>query len=239
MRKLDLGEGEIKVYLCLLGSGTGYANRISAQTGMNRTNVYEALDRLVAKGIVCFITKNKVKLFEPRAPEALMLLVDEKENEIRKIRADTLRAVEELRQEASKPKQALEAGIYSGKKGIRSLFEEMLRAKKPLSFLAADLQFRYFFGPYFLQWHKRRAALNISQRTIFPETVRSKVWPMDLWQRKFVEREYTSPTTTIIYGDTCIFVQWSGEPFAIKITNAPIAKSHMNYFNMLWKGAKQ
>ena len=44
-----------------------------------------------------------------------------------------------------------------------------------------------------------------------------------------------NPTTTIIYGDTVLFIQWSDDILAIKINNENIANSHLNYFNLLWK----
>ena len=51
---------------------------------------------------------------------------------------------------------------------------------------------------------------------------------------EFVDNKYTNPTTTILYGNNCVFIQWSKEPIAIKIQNKDLAKSHLNYFNMLW-----
>lgn len=239
LERLGFSPSEIKVYLHLLRKGTGYANSISSGTGINRTNVYEALDRLVGKGVISYITRNKVKVFEAKSPELLKVLVEEKETELSKTKARLFKDLKELKKSIPKSRQPLEAGIVVGRKGLRALFEEILGAGEPLSFLAADLQFRYFFGPYFFQWHKKRKELGIRQRTIFSETVREKVIAMPLWQRKFIGKEYTSPTTTIIYGGTCVFVQWSEEPLAIKIQNQQIAKSHMNYFNRLWSTAKE
>jgi len=109
LSKLGLSPSEIKVYLHLIKKGSSYANRISSETGINRTNVYEALDRLIAKG------------------------------------------------------------------GKRKLLEY-----------------------------------------------------------KFVDNKFTNPTTTIVYGDNCLLINWSDEPIAIKINNREIAKSHLNYFDMLW-----
>jgi|SRR3989344_454680 len=235
---LGFSPSEIKVYLFLVQKGSSYPNEISANTSVNRTNVYEALSRLVSKGVISYITRNKVKVFEAKSPGTLKMLIDEKKKEDEKNTKLALKDIERLSKSPPHAKTKLDAGIFIGRRGIKSLFEEMLTAGKPLHFFAADLQFRYFFGPYFSQWHKKRSELGIEQRTIFPETVRKKTWAMPLWKRKFIPKEYANPTTTIIYGDTCIFVQWLGEPLAIKIENPGIAKSHLNYFNLLWKIAK-
>ena len=84
LEQLGLSPSEIKVYTYLLRKESSYANKISADTGLNRTNVYEALDRLAAKGLAAYITKNKVKLFEAAPAEHIMALVAEKENELKK-----------------------------------------------------------------------------------------------------------------------------------------------------------
>ncbi len=238
LKSLGFSPSEIKIYLCLLRKNSSYPSEISADTSVNRSNVYEALSRLVSKGVVSYITRNKVKVFEAKSTDALEMLILEKQKENEKETKTSIAEIRKLKKSLPHPKSHLDASTFAGKKGIKSLFEEMLETGKPLQFLAADLQFRYFFGPYFEQWHKRRAKLGIYQRTIFPETVREKVKTMQLWERKFIPKEYANPTTTIIYEDTCIFVQWLGEPLAVKIENPGIAKSHLNYFNLLWKVAK-
>ncbi|GEM_PF-982874 len=238
LAKLGFSPSEAKIYLHLLRSGSSYANRISSQTAVNRTNVYEALDRLAAKGAVSFVAKNKVKSFQAKPPEHLLLVLEEKESEIGKTRKALQKDIAEMKKTAQKPKERVEAGIFLGRKALKSLFGEMLEVGEPLSFFAASLQFRYFFGAYFWQWHKKRAALGIPQRAIFPENVRKDIKRPELWERKFVGRGYASPTTTIVYGDNCLFVQWTKEPLAIKIENAGIARSHLNYFNALWNSGE-
>ena len=131
-------------------------------------------------------------------------------------------------------KKSLEAGIFTGKKGLRVLFEEILESKKSISWLASRLQFKEIFGQYFELWHKKRAENGISQRSVWPISFKNKLMKRKLLTYKFVDDRFTSPTTTVIYGDNCLFIQWSKEPLAIKIQNKEIAKSHLNYFNMLW-----
>ncbi|GAG12646.1 unnamed protein product, partial [marine sediment metagenome] len=131
-------------------------------------------------------------------------------------------------------KKSLEANIFVGKKGLRMLYEEILETQKSISLIAAELQFKKLFGPYFELWHKKRIERKIKQRTIIPQSFKTKLKKRNLLKYKFVDNKFTNPTTTIIYGDNCLFIQWSKEPIAIKIQNKEIVKSHLNYFNMLW-----
>src|SRR3989339_83021 len=82
LSKLGFSPSEIKIYLHLYRRGSSYANKISSETRINRTNVYEAVERLIAKGVVSYIIKNKVKWFEAKAPESILSLIQVKEEEL-------------------------------------------------------------------------------------------------------------------------------------------------------------
>ena len=233
LTKLGFSPSEIKVYLHLLTTGASYPQKISSETKINRSNIYEALERLIVKGIVSFIIKNNIKWFEARRIESLFSVIAEKEEEIKKIKNELLIDFKKIIIN-HEPKQ-LEANIFTGKKGLRMIFEEILQEKKPISLIAAQFQFKELFGPYFELWHKKRIEQKIQQRSIFPEAYKLKLKKRTFLTYKFVNNKYTSPTTTIIYGDNCIFIQWIKEPIAIKINNKEITKSHLNYFNLLWK----
>ncbi len=231
LSKLGFSPSEIKIYLHLLKTGSSYPNKISSETRINRSNVYEALDRLISKGVVSFIKKNNVKWFEAKSPESLLSLIKEKEEDIQKTKNNLLKEINNLEINQEK---ALEASIFVGKKGLRIIFEEVLATKKPISLIASKLQFKEVFGPYFELWHKERIKRNISQRSIFPNSFKSKLKERKLLKYKFVDDKFTNPTTIIIYGENCLFIQWSKEPIVIKMNNKEIAQSHLNYFNMLW-----
>lgn len=237
LAKLGFSPSEIKIYLHLYKNGSSYANRISSETKINRTNVYEALDRLISKGIVSIITKNNLKWFEAKPPEAIFSLINEKENEFRMIEKNLSKDINKLKS-AKHDKKPLEANIFTGKKGLRVIFDEILTVKKSICLIASHMQFKEFFGPYFDLWHKQRIEKEIKQKSIFPRKFKDKLEKKELLEYRFIDDKFTNPTTTIIYGDICLFIQWSEEPIAIKIQNKEIVKSHLNYFNMLWDMSK-
>jgi HTH-type transcriptional regulator, sugar sensing transcriptional regulator len=235
LSKLGLSPSEIKVYLHLLKEGSNYPNKISSEAKINRTNVYEALDRLVSKGIISFIVKNKLKWFEAKKPEALFTLIKEKEDQLSITKKNISVEIKKLKKQINPLKNSLEANIFTGKKGLRTIFEDILETKKPISLIAANLQFKELFGGYFELWHKIRIQNKISQRSIFPKSLKSKLKQRKLLKYKFVDDKFTNPTTTIIYGDNCLLIQWGKEPLAIRINDKEITKSHLNYFEMLWE----
>src|SRR3989344_3901787 len=193
---------EITVYLHLLKRGSSYANSISSATGINRSNVYEALDRLIEKGIVSFVSRNKAKWYKASPSESLGSLLKIKEDEFRSQKENFLSSIKELSKIAPPKNEKVDAGIFSGRDGLKMIFEEMLELEKPIAFFAAKLQFSTFFGSYYNQWHMRRAKKQIIQRTIFPENVRhekNKQISIKLRKVRFVDDEFTSPTTTVIF----------------------------------------
>lgn len=237
--KLGLNATEIKVYLFLLQHGGNTANKISNETKITRTNVYDTLNKLIKKGMVSFITKNDVKWFEANS---VLAFAKQKENELKQVTKQIYKDFKSINH--IKDIKPLEAKIYVGKKGLRTIFEEMLTLRKPISLMGSRLQFRDVLGPYQELWHKRRMKKNILERAIFSKRVKKKIENFknkikvhskrDLYQVKFVDDKIISPSGTFIYGDNCVFIQWSDEPIAIKIQNNKITKSHLNHFNTLW-----
>ena len=55
LKELGLTHLEIKLYKFLLLDGPNHAGLISRKTGVHRRNVYDALERLIQKGLVSYI----------------------------------------------------------------------------------------------------------------------------------------------------------------------------------------
>lgn len=227
--KLGLSPSEITIYNHLLSNGADYSNHIARITALNRTNVYEALDRLVSKGLVSFIMRNKVKMFATEKPESLLALVDQRKENLEALRNNINHEISTTKFTAH---QSLEANIFVGKKGLRMLFEEMLEIGQPIYLIAAQLQFQKVFGPYFELWHKKREQKKISMYSIFPLSYKIRLKQRPYLQYSFISK--INPTTTILYGNNCIFIEWADELLAIRITSPKIVESHRNYFKLLW-----
>jgi sugar-specific transcriptional regulator TrmB len=234
LKKIGFSPTEIKVYLYLLKNVNSYANKISQDTNINRTNVYDALHRLISKGIVSYIVKNKIKWFEIKDERSIYEYINEKQNEYNNIKKDLETNIKEFKQKNSTNNKQLEASIYVGKKGLKQLFEEMLCENKNISLITSQYQFKSIFGAYFENWHNKRIKKGILQRSIFPISYKNKIENKKLLKIKYIDNKYTNPTSTFIYNDTCLFIQWGDEITTIKIKDKKFAKSYLNHFNLLW-----
>src|SRR3989338_7800813 len=113
---------EITVYLHLLRRGSSYANGISSVTGINRSNVYEALDRLMEKGMASFVSRNKAKWYKALPPEALLSLLKIREEEFIEGKEEFLKSIRELNKITAPKQEKTDAGIFTGKDGLKMLF---------------------------------------------------------------------------------------------------------------------
>src|SRR3989344_2574665 len=127
--KIGLTEGEAKVYLALSELGSSTVGPIVKKSKVAYSNIYEILNRLIEKGIVSFIIKNKTRDFQAASPSNLIQYLDKKQEQIiqeKEALEKILPDLEKLREAKSKQ----EAEVFIGKKGLRTAYEKLWFAKK-------------------------------------------------------------------------------------------------------------
>lgn len=234
LEDIGLTSNEIKVYMALLELGSSPAGKITKKSQTNRTNVYDALERLMDKGLVTYVIQANRKYFEAVNPRRIIEILKEKEENMEKI-------LPELEQKFSISKEKQEAMLYKGKKGMKSIAEDVLRCgAKETCIFGAEGNFVEIMQHYAWQWHKRRKKLSIRIRIIYNEKLRGKrhkkMFP--LIKMKFISKEYDTPATTWLYGDKVAIIVWSEPIIATVIKSKEVFKSYYNFFNILWKIAK-
>ena len=78
LRKIGLTEGEIRVYEALAYLGQSSTGPIMDKSGISSTKVYLILERLIQRGLVCFIVENNVKKFQIANPQNIIEYLDKK-----------------------------------------------------------------------------------------------------------------------------------------------------------------
>jgi len=233
LEDIGLSPNDIKVYMALLDLGGSLAGAITKKSQINRTSCYDALERLMDKGLVTYVIKSNRKYFSAVEPERLIEILKEKEENINKILPDLKK-----RFDYSKEKQ--EAGLYKGKKGLKSIAEDVLKSGKETLIFGAEGNFVDMMQHYASQWHRRRKKLGISIRIIYNEKIRHKRHEkmFGLTKMRFISREYDTPATTWIYGDNVAIIVWSDPIIATVIKSREVSGSYRNFFEILWKTAK-
>jgi sugar-specific transcriptional regulator TrmB len=229
LRWIGLTGNEAKVYLGLLKLGSAKAGRISKESGINRTTTYDALKRLLEKGLASYVVKANRKLFMPAHPNRLLEMVKEREGETRKI----VPILEDL---YKKPKERQNVTLYHGYKGVKSVFEDIIREGKPNCVLDAEGQFTErmpYYAPYFIRRVEEKAIpiKHLVRRGVDIKTSKTT-------QVKYIPKRVRSSAVTNIYGNKIGIIIWSDPPEAVLIENKLAAESYRNYFDLLWGIAK-
>ena len=234
LQEIGLSITEAKVYLALLDLGSALAGEITKKSEINRTNVYDALERLIAKGLVTYVISANRKVFEAVSPERLKEILIEKEEKLSRV-------LPELTEIYKTSRIKEEATIFKGKKGIKSLFEDILKEKKELLVYGAESRFADMFPAYQKYWNEERAKLGFKIKIIYNEKVkaRKKAEQLKLCQMKYLPKHYEFPSTTLIYGEKVVTVVWTELPFAFLIKSKEAVKSNLTFFDILWGVAKR
>lgn len=228
--RLGLNLSEAKVYLTLLELGRAQAGEISKKSQINRTTVYDSLERLIERGLVTYVISANKKIFRPARPAILI----EKIKETEKIAAELLPELEAVYTQ-SKEKEASE--IYKGRKGIKSILWDILKHKQYVAFGSSG-RFIEIMKHDFLMFQKRKKELKIKARVILDQSSKKSESVQKAYSLfRFVPDEYSAPTTTFVYGDKIAVIIWSETPVATVISSKDVVKSYQNYFNLLWKQA--
>jgi len=239
LESAGLSGNEIKVYLSLLDLGSALAGEITKKSGVNRTNVYDALDRLTEKGLVSYVIQANRKYFEAAAPHKLVKYLEEKEQEIKKKKELIITILPALEKRRKLSREPQESTIYKGRQGLKSVAEDVLGTKKPIFIFGAEGQFVELFTHYAQSWHARRGKLNIPLRIIFNEKLRSVKLTADFpkTEMRFNSRFYDTPSTTWIYGDKVAIIVWSEQPLVTLIRSKDVALSYKQFFDLMWRNS--
>jgi len=237
LKEIGLAEEEIKVYLAMLKIGSNLASKISEETNINRSHVYQLLERLIVKGFVSYVIKENRKYFSAINPEKIMEIIKEREQKLKNILPNLLGLTS-----FEKEKPIVE--IFEGKEGIKTVLHDILKVKKEWLAFGSSGKGQEVLSFYAEHWEKEREKLKIPLRGILDSSESGINRGKDIAKRKYTQikhvyEEYSNPSSTWIYGNRLALVIWSKEhSFAIRITSREITDNFRKHFEVLWKNAK-
>jgi len=235
LEDMGLSKNESKIFLVLLDMGSSTAGVVAEKCKLHRTNVYDALERLIEKGLVAYVLKKDVKYFEATDPENLMGILKEKEENLRKVMPELLLS----RKFAKKT----EVHVYEGVLAARRIFMGLLRYNQPILIFGVPKEAPYVLKPHFLeQFHKQRIEKKIVEKVIYNEDALPRIQELKkipLLEVKTLPKEFNSPMSTNICGDEVFLELFRDNPLTIQIKNKEIADMYIKYFEILWNASKK
>ena len=240
LEEIGLANSEIKVYSALLNLGLAKVGQLIKEVNLHRSRIYEALSRLMDKGLVSNVIKNNVKYFQASNPEKLLGYVDEQKTKLDNKGKEIKKLLPELKKQFELKPEA-EARVLSGKEGFKTMRLDCLKQKQDIYLIGGkgvEYSALEFFFPGF---DKKRIKLGIKFKILADFGVQNikENKQLKLAEFRTLPKEYTSPTVINIYGDRVVNVLWKDkEPLCFMIINKDIADSYRNWFDLLWRSAK-
>ncbi len=242
LRELGLSSNEAKVYTTLLKLGEAAVQQISIKSKVHRRNVYDALTKLVEKGLVSELFIKGEKTFKAINPENLLNLLKEKENKLNKI-------LPELKEVFEREEEKEEAYFYRGIEGFKNYFNDILKTKETVYFIGAkafwlDERLQYIL-PHF---EAERKKLGIKFKHLFDDEIKKQnpeILKLVGKPYKFLPKEYSSKTAIDIFGPYVVtFVgvkpgALEEEPLMFVLKSQKLADGYRKYFQFMWDNCKE
>lgn len=241
LREMGLSPNEARVYEALLQLGESNVQSISDKSKVHRRNVYDALKKLIEKGLTSEVFIKGEKNFKAISPARLLGLLKEKEEKLNKL-------LPEMESKFSKKEEKEEAHFYRGIEGFKNYFQDILKTKETVYFIGAkafwlDPRLKHFL-PHF---QRERKKLGIKFKHLFDYEVKEKK-PEILKEvgkpYKFLPKSYSSDTAVDIFGPyvvTFVGVQpgkLSEEPLQFVMKSQKLADGYRKFFQFMWDNCK-
>jgi sugar-specific transcriptional regulator TrmB len=234
-QELGLTKVEGKVYIALIKLGSTKTGPLVKRTELHRATVYDALKRLIEKGLATHIIKEKTKYFQATPPKHFLDIIEEEKIDLEAKEFHVKNIIKDLEkiQEQAKIKES--AQIYQGKRGLKTIFEDILNYKYIYSF-ASKGKFGETLGAYFNQFQNKKKLKKINDKILINEEFKGSKYVKSIYgETRFLPKDYEYPTATIIYGYKVAIFVFTEYPIAFVIESKEVTDSYRTYFELLWK----
>ncbi len=244
-QSLGLSPNEWKIYEKLVELGESSIGDISVAAQIHRRNAYDAMHRLIEKGLCFQIISPAENRYNAVDPDKLTELMKEKESDLESLLPD-------LKKKFKKRVAPEEAYIYRGYEGQKNVWRHVIEVGKPSYMLGGKGQ---WFDPfiatarkkYFEQANKK----GIVFHTLFDYELKEalpnfmKDFPGKLRYR-ILPKTYSTTSATHIFGDFIVtntgltklgFLSKDMVFFVIRSQN--LADSYRKWFQYMWDQSKE
>ena len=243
LEEIGLTKGEIKVYLTLLKLGETTTGKIIEEAQISSGKIYEILEKLIKKGLVSFIVKEKTKYFSPASPNRILDYIHEKEKELNQKEQELIKELPSLVAIGKAEKEKKETHLFKGFKGIQTaIFEalEDLTSKDEVLAMGIRSSKEERFNLLWQRWHIERINKKVVCKAIFSD--KNTEYYKTFKKMKFAEvkvLEGITPSAIDIMKERVLIFTYGEEPSCLVIKNSEIADSFKSFFEALWKVAKR
>lgn len=241
LEKLGLSKTESVLYLALLRFGASDVQTLIKETGFYKANIYQALERLIEKGIISKVVEKNRRIYQIQNPRSLIEYIATKKEGIREqenIAIELSKQVKISKKHVHTPETAI---VMRGLAGVKQIYDEITENKLDYVVFGSPIESEVIGDYYWKNLHAKQNAKKIKARMIFNKSLRHwkdyiKILEIEL---RFLDEDFEPLTETTVYGSKVAFVVWVDKPVVTIIDNEHVADSYRQIFDRLWNSAKK
>jgi sugar-specific transcriptional regulator TrmB len=243
LQQIGLSEAEARVYFALLKGGSARAKEVISATGMYSANVYDALDRLLKRGLASYSVVNGKKFFQASDPRQLSVVLENEKRALAEKEVLVKKIIPEMASLQSQIRDMGKVWVFTGVDGIKVILEDILRVKRDWLLLGMTGVTRRVFGDWVDLYERRRVRLGIRTRVLANNDAQARERAEEFRRLKLTEVRYfpktfVSPATIYVYGNkTAILVYTKDEPMGVVFDDEKVATGFHNFFELMWRGS--
>ena len=240
LKKLDLSEKGIAVYIALLQLGSSPVKDISREAKVNRGTAYDVLKELIGKGLVSHYSTKTHQHFIAEPLEKLSDLIDEKEQGLKEIKKQIQENLPELKSLYEIKRGRPQVKLYEGKRGIRTILEDVLnsleKARQKVYYVYSSSSVRKNVYEAMPEFSQKRIKKDIKVKTIALGKG-GQLFGLD--ERKWMQLsgEELKPVYEIIYAGKVAHISLdnTANPVGVVIEDKEIYETQKIIFNFNWE----
>jgi predicted transcriptional regulator len=159
LKDLGFSRREADIYATLLVNGPSTVTDLSLQIDVNRITLHTHVKELTQKGLLHAERQGKKRLISAAPLHVLEDIISDEKNKLRSLEKQTTDILPEMKKMAmtALPSSTFNLKRYHGRKSVKLVFEEVLKAKELRAFVSDDLD--YYFpdnAALFAETHHKR-----------------------------------------------------------------------------------
>jgi sugar-specific transcriptional regulator TrmB len=232
-------KAETKIYLTLLKLGESKVGDIIKYSKISSSNTHACLEKLLKKGAISFILKNKIKYFYPANPENLKYIIENEKEKINEKEKELLELIPKINSIPREKEISQGAEIFIGTIGLKSAFKKLttpINTKETsMFFYKSEPETIEIIHEFYSKLELSKEYNEIKQKGI--ASINYKKY-MNKRKNSKVKMKYTNlpiPSSINIYDNKTLIISWSKTPTAFLITSKQITETFKNLFQEIWQ----
>ncbi|MDP2672498.1 MAG: hypothetical protein Q8O84_01665, partial [Nanoarchaeota archaeon] len=206
--------------------------------------IYQILEKLIEKGLVSYIIKDKTKYFSASNPKKILDYIDKREEKLQKNKKEIENLIPKLLT-LKEFSERISVQIYEGFKGIQTAFENYKIYLKKDDALYSFGMFPKQEEKYHAYWknhHRQRIKEGVKSFMLFNKGTSEEVLKnrnsFKGCESRYMPTNIKTPAWFMTYKNTSVIVLQTSPEMAIEIQNKEIAETFKAYFDEFWKKSK-